>query len=167
MNLRQEVLKATREAASIQARFPVGQRASFDVVGAAAELGVPILFRPLNKLWGAFIVVSESPGVLVTTTLDLPVQRFTLAHELGHYLLKHGTHLDDARTISFASRFAPASHPIEERAADIFASELLTSKSLMLATSQRHGWKKESLADPTNVYQLAVRLGLSFHASCW
>ena len=39
MNLRQEVLKATREAAGIRARFPVGQRASFDVVGAAADLG--------------------------------------------------------------------------------------------------------------------------------
>jgi Zn-dependent peptidase ImmA (M78 family)/predicted secreted protein len=167
MNLRQEVLKATREAASIQARFPVGQRASFDVVGAAAELGVPILFRPLDKLWGAFIVVRESPGVLVTTTLDLPIQRFTLAHELGHYLLQHGTHLDNAQTISFAARFAPASHPVEERAADTFASELLTSKSLMLATSRRHGWKKDSLADPTNVYQLALRLGVSFQAACW
>ena len=167
MNFREEVLKATREAADIRSRFPVGQRTSFDVVGAATSLGVQVLFRPLQKLWGAFIMAGESPGVLVTTNLDLSIQRFTVAHELGHYLLHHGTRLDDAQSVSFAGRLAPASHPVEERAADTFASELLSSRSLMLATSQRHGWKKETFADPINIYQLALRLGLSFQAACW
>ncbi len=165
---RDELLKATREAASILARFPVGHRASFDVVGASTELGLPLLFRPLKRLWGAFIAVDDGLfGAIVTTAVDLPVQRFTLAHELGHYVLGHGTSLDDNQTISFAGRLSPRSHPIEERAADTFASELLAPRRLMLAAAQRHGWTKDALAEPVNVYQMALRLGVSFQAACW
>lgn len=167
MNRREEMLKATREAASTLARFPVGDRSGFDVVTASGVLGVPTLFRPLKKLWGALIAVNESFGILVTTALELQIQRFTLAHELGHFLLGHGTRLDDDKTITFAGRLAPTSHPIEERAADTFASELLTGKALMLGVARRHGWTKAALTEPVNVYQLALRLGVSFQAASW
>src|SRR5438132_11805638 len=92
---RDELLRATAEAARLLHQFPTERRSSFDIVGACSELGVPLLFRPLKKLWGACISVEDGLfGVLVTTELELAVQRFTLAHELGHVLLRHGTSLD-------------------------------------------------------------------------
>lgn len=166
MNKRDELLKATARAADVLARFPVGNRTSFDIVGAVAGLGIPLLFRPLDGLWGAALVVdADLRGILVTTKLDLHVQRFTLAHELGHLLMDHQTSLDE--TIGFAGRHGNGGRPIEELAADSFASELLAPKSLMIRCAQRHRWNRAALSDAGNVYQLALRLGLSFPAMCW
>lgn len=163
---REELLRATSTAAGILNRFPVGRRTSFDIVGAVMELDIPLFFRPLDGLWGASVTVgTDVRGVLVTTKLGLPVQRFTLAHELGHVLLGHQTSLD--KTIEFAGRLGPSSRPTEELAADTFASELLAPRTLMLAASRRHGWTRGDLAEPANVYQLSLRLGVSFQAACW
>ena len=163
---REEVLRATREAAAVFGRFPVGTRTSFDIVRAVTDLGIPLMFRPLSHLWGATISVEgAAPGVVVTTKLGLAVQRFTLAHELGHIMLGHRTSFDEA--VGFAGRFEPNSRPVEELAADTFASEVLAPRSLMLAASKAHGWTREALSSPDNVYQLALRLGVSFQAACW
>jgi hypothetical protein len=37
----------------------------------------------------------------------------------------------------------------------------------MLSAAQRHRWTKAALTDPKNVYQLSLRLGISFKAACW
>lgn len=162
---REEILRATSEAARIFKAFPVGSRSSFDIVGTVVELGIPIVFKPLNKLWGATVATDEAAGVLVTTKLDLHVQRFTLAHELGHVLLHHQTSFDE--TVEFLGRYGASFRPSKEVAADTFASELLASRELILATAKRHRWTKDALSDPKNIYQLSLRLGVSFKAGCW
>jgi Zn-dependent peptidase ImmA (M78 family) len=124
--------------------------------------------EPLNGLWGAAIsVASGSSGILVTNKLDLHVQRFTLAHELGHVLLGHENMFDLSETIGFAGRFGPTSRPAQELAADTFASEVLAPRALMLANAKRHNWTSSTLSDPANVYQLSLRLAISFQATCW
>ena len=65
-----------------------------DVFEAAVRLEVPLLFRPLEGLLGAFLN-DPIPGVLVTTRRPLSVQRLTAAHELGHQQLGHKPSLDD------------------------------------------------------------------------
>lgn len=47
-----------------------------DVFGAILQLSVPLVFRPLDKLLGAF-VPRPSAGIIVTTQRSLAVQRFT------------------------------------------------------------------------------------------
>lgn len=166
MDRRSEILKATARAADVYARFAPGTRTSFDVVGAVTSMGIPLLFRPLVGLWGAAIRVdSDLRGILVTNRLDLHVQRFTLAHELGHLLLNHQTSLD--ASVGFAGRHGEASIPVQEIAADAFASELLAPRGLVLAAARRHGWNRAALTNPRNIYQLALRLGLSFPAMSW
>jgi Zn-dependent peptidase ImmA (M78 family) len=163
---REELLRATTEAATVLNRFPVGKRTSFDVVGAVTDLGIPLVFRPLDGLWGATIIVQDAVrGILVTTKLGLAVQRFTLAHELGHVLLGHQTSLD--ATIGFAGRFERGTRPIREVAADTFASELLAPRALMLAAASARGWTRQALRSSANVYQLSLRLGVSYQAACW
>ena len=166
MTKRDEILRAVSEAATVLANSSSGVRTSFDIIGAVAERNIPLLFRPLDKLWGAYITVNdEERGIIVTTKLGLPVQRFTVAHELGHLLLGHGISLDN--TISFMGRNAPASRPTQEAAADTFASELLAPKRLLLASAKRHKWTKDRLHQPETIYQLSLRLGISFQATCW
>ena len=166
MTKREEILRAVSEAATVLADSPSGVRTSFDIIGAVAERNIPLLFRPLDKLWGAYIAVNDNEcGIIVTTKLGLPVQRFTVAHELGHLLLGHEISLD--KTIGFMGRNALASRPTQEAAADTFASELLAPKPLLLASAKRHKWTKDKLHRPETIYQLSLRLGVSFQAACW
>ena len=166
MTKRDEILRAVSKAATVLANSSSGMRTSFDIIGAVAERNIPLLFRPLDKLWGAYITVNdEERGIIVTTKLGLPVQRFTVAHELGHLLLGHGMSLD--KTIGFMGRNAPVSRPTQEAAADTFASELLAPKRLLLASAKRHKWTKDKLHQPETIYQLSLRLGISFQATCW
>ena len=166
MTRRSETLRAISMAATVLEQSRHCARTSFDIIGAVAERNVPLLFRPLDKLWGAFITVNdEARGIIVTTKLGLPVQRFTVAHELGHLLLGHRSSLDE--TVGFAGRNAPASRPAEEAAADTFASELLAPKQLLRASAKRHGWTRAKLHEPAHIYQLSLRLGISYQAACW
>lgn len=110
MTRRSKILSAVSAAATVLAESPRGARTSFDVIGAVAAQDIPLLFRPLDNLWGACIAVNDKErGIIVTTKLGLPVQRFTVAYELGHLLLGHQMSLDS--TIGFAGRNAPASRP--------------------------------------------------------
>ena len=166
MNRREETLRAVSKAADILAMSPKGNRASFDIVGAITKREIPLFFRPLDRLWGAFVLDGEGDGgIIVTSRLGLAVQRFTLAHELGHFLLGHQSSLD--KTVGFAGRYASKSRATEEVAADTFASELLTAKRLMVDSAARHGWNKQKLHQPDNIYQLSLRLGISYQAACW
>ena len=165
MTRRDEILRAANEAATL-AESPTGARTSFDVIGAVIERNIPLLFRPLDRLWGAFITANEDErGIIVSTRLGLPAQRLTVAHELGHLMLGHRMSLDE--TIGFAGRNAPTTRPTQEAAADTFACELLTPRHLLLASARRHGWTKDELHRPENIYQLSLRLGVTYEAACW
>lgn len=162
----QEILRGVAQAAAVLARYPMGPRTSFDVLRAITDLDIPVLFRPLKGLWGATITVGDDMrGMLITTLLPLHIQRFTLAHELGHYLLGHKIELD--KTVGFAGRYGPKSLATHEIAADTFAAELLGARRFVLAAAQRHQWTKSALKTPQIVYQLSLRLGISYEAACW
>jgi Zn-dependent peptidase ImmA (M78 family) len=162
---RTDVLNAVSTASRIHARFPTAPGAGFDVIGATLDLGIPVLYRPLKGLWGATVHIDDKRGVLINTKIGRPVQRFTLAHELGHVLLGHRTSFD--RDGFAEGHLQDPAHAPEERAANAFASELLASPDLITAVARQHGWSKKSLADPARIYQLSLRLGLSFSATCW
>ena len=165
MSRRSEILRATSEAARILERYSIGRRTSFDIVGAVTDMKIPLLFRPLDSLLGTVVSIGGVRGIMITTNRDLHVQRFTLAHELGHILLGHEFSLD--RTIDFYGRNSPASRPIEEVGADTFASELLGPKQLVLDSCRRQGWTRKKLHQADNIYQLSLRLGISYEATCW
>ena len=166
MTRREEILRAVSKAATLFAEAPSGARTSFDIIGAVSDRNIPLVFRPLDKLWGAFVSVNEKEcGIIVTTKLPLSVQRFTMAHELGHMVLGHQSSFDEK--IGFAGRHSPMSRPDQEAAADTFASELLAPKRLGLNAARRHGWTRDKLHQAANIYQLSLRLGISYEAACW
>lgn len=136
-----------------------------DVFGVIAKLGATLMFQPLDKLLGAY-VPSEEPGVLITTKRPLPVQRFTGAHELGHLYMRHQSSLDE-EDILLRAPFSTRSHVArQEREADAFASMFLAPAWLLALIVQRQQWSAECLADPVTVYQLSLRLGTSYTATC-
>lgn len=139
--------------------------AGVDVFAVIADLGVPLMMRPLTGLLGAFLNL-PSPGILVTTERPLSIQRFTAAHELGHCLLRHQPSLDDEdQILRRAPQGRDAATGFQETEADAFAVAFLMPKWLVLAHCARQAWRLAELKRPEVVYQLSLRLGASYEAT--
>lgn len=140
------------------------QGGNVDVFETMFQLGLPLLLRPLKGLLGAFLR-EPIPGVLVTTERPLSIQRFTAAHELGHFLLKHELSLDDEKFIGRSLKTTPVQGDFQETEADAFAVGFLMPHWLVGWHCSRQGWHKDDLINPHVVYQLALRLGVSYEAT--
>ncbi|MDX1158761.1 ImmA/IrrE family metallo-endopeptidase [Sinorhizobium medicae] len=137
-----------------------------DVFKAIHQLDVPLLLRPLKGLLGAFLN-EPSPGILVTTERPMSIQRFTAAHELGHYIMKHEPSLDDESMLRRMPINAQPASDLQEVEADAFATAFMLPAWLLGWHMMRQGWTVENFRRPSTVYQLALRLGASYEATCW
>ncbi len=146
------------------------QGGSVDVFDAMLSIDLPLLLRPLRGLLGAYLS-DPIPGVLVTTERPLSIQRFTAAHELGHFRLQHLPSLDDEsilRRMAMPSFEAAAFGPnMQEIEADAFAVAFLMPMWLIHWHCHRQGWLASDLAKPHVAYQLSLRLGTSYEATSW
>lgn len=134
-----------------------------DVFDLIAALDTPLMVRPLDGLLGAFVNV-PIPGIMITTQRPLSIQRFTAAHELGHSTLRHQPSLDDEAQVLRRAPGRDLSPGFQETEADAFAAALLMPRWLITAHCARQGWRAVDLERPQVVYQLALRLGVSFEA---
>ena len=91
-----------------------------DVFGAIHALDLPLLLRPLRGLLGAYLS-SPAPGVLVTTERPMSIQRFTAAHELGHFFMRHEPSLDDESILRRMPMSPEPGNQFQETEADAFA----------------------------------------------
>jgi Zn-dependent peptidase ImmA (M78 family) len=165
--VRKGTMAAERLHRSLDLRPQIERLAGgIDVFAAIHRVDLPLLLRPLNGLLGAYLNEPD-PGVLVTTQRPLSIQRFTAAHELGHYTLDHLPSLDDE---SMLRRMPMASQPAEnfqEVEADAFASAFMMPRWLILLHCKRQGWTIPDFRRPSVVYQLSLRVGASYEAICW
>jgi hypothetical protein len=137
-----------------------------DVLAISSKLAITILFRPLGGLLGAYVPTPRAAGMLLTTQRDHHVQRFTAAHELGHHVLEHRTMSLDVN-VGYAARGERNGYDEQELEADSFAAEFLLPAWLIAAQARRQRWGKSDLQKPEVVYQLSLRMGASYTATCW
>jgi len=138
-----------------------------DVFGTFQAVNLPLLVRPLKGLLGAYLR-EPSPGVLVTSQRPLSIQRWTAAHELGHYTLKHRPSLDDENILRRMPLSAPpAGGDFQEDEANAFAIAFMMPRWLIVYHAQRQGWTAADFRRPAIVYQLSLRIGASYEATCW
>ena len=168
---RKAILTGTYEAARTHESLGSRQRwerdgGRIDVFDAIDHFGLPLMFQPMEGLLGAYLV-KPSPGVLINTRRPLAVRRYTAAHELGHYRLNHEPSLDGEDMIGrtpFAGRLG---YDPKEAEADAFAIAFLLPIWFVSGQMKRHGWAASSMREPSNVYQLALRSGVSYEATCY
>lgn len=166
MSERTELLEATKRASRLTIEHGFKRRVLSDgftrvdpfALAEAAELAV--LVRPLPKLLGAFLLEDGVPGILVNSDRPIGMVHLTCAHELGHYFLGHDPHLDE--DIDYSDNKS-----MSERTANEFAYHLLMPRWLIGNVMARKHWGVSSLVDPVVVYQLSLRLGVSFTAMIW
>lgn len=171
-NYAQAVREGAQAAGRLQRKLGVREKieaasGAVNVFSAIAELDIPILFRPLDGLLGAYLNF-PARGILVTTQRPLSVQRFTAAHELGHFVLEHQPSLDDENVLR--RMMVVGDEPgqdLQEVEADGFAVAFLLPKWLLANHMKRQGWTVPDFRRPTVIYQLSLRLGVSYEALCW
>jgi Zn-dependent peptidase ImmA (M78 family)/predicted secreted protein len=171
VDVRRAILRGTRQAARLHRDLDMRQQIAMhggriDVFGALFACHVPLIFKPLETLLGVFIR-EPTPGVLITTQRQLSVQRFTGAHELGHYLLNHQPSFDNEDILRRSPFFGARVYDEQELEADAFASAFLLPKWLFAAHFERQEWTAASMQDPRTVYQVSLRVGASFEATCY
>ena len=171
IDVRSAILRGKFAAARLHRQFDMRRRIEeaggrVDVFDTVLRCGLPLLFRPLEGLLGAYLD-DPAPGVLVTTKRPLSVQRFTGAHELGHAVLGHQPSLDDSSILQRSPLSLLPDYQSEEREADAFAAEFMLPPWLLAVHFDRQEWTTEDISDPRAVYQLSLRLGASYEATCW
>ncbi|WP_239025787.1 ImmA/IrrE family metallo-endopeptidase [Sphingomonas paeninsulae] len=124
-----------------------------------------MLLRPLRGLLGAFLN-EPIPGILVTTERSMSIQRFTAAHELGHFSLDHQPSLDDESILRRMPSSPEPTADFQETEADSFAIAFMMPKWLILAHCTRQDWRVTDLRRPEVAYQLSLRMGASYEATC-
>ncbi len=122
-----------------------------DVHAIARQLGVAVFARPFPDALSGFFVRHGNGGVIgVNATNSLVRRRFSVAHELGHFVLPHGAE----HFVSYGTPVSEGDPPNydwrKEREANQFAAELL-----MPAEQVR------SLAGSLSISRLAKRFDVS------
>lgn len=144
--------------------------APVDVDGLAAKLGIHVIYEPLDDGYSAFLLVKNGiPSAFVNSEHHPNRRRFSLAHEIGHFVLHHQVGVKDRifldRNLSLYTRKdinSPRSSNLEmEKEANIFAAELLMPQSLIKMHIARH---ELDITDEFDVSRLAVAFGVSEQA---
>ena len=92
-------------------------------------------------------------------------QRFTIAHELGHFLLhEHGTYVDKATTARFRANEAGSGSIREEREANQFAAALLMPAQWVQEEFLKHPF---DFGDDATLRELCDRFEVSSQAMMW
>ena len=101
-------------------------------------MGLKIVYKPFDgDISGCLLRDREGNAIIgINSAHHENRQRFTIAHEIGHYLLHSGepTYIDrnNLERINFRSSFSDATNPIEEIQANKFAAELLMPQEMLV-----------------------------------
>jgi predicted secreted protein len=125
-----------------------------DVFGAVERAGLWLMFQPCEGIKGALCQNADVTGVLVNSNHPFHLQRFTAAHELGHYRLGHGEAIDLTGDDGDTRRLSGM-----ELEAESFASYFLMHKRAV-----KHALGPATDISPADVYQAALRLQVSYAA---
>lgn len=150
--------EATRESGA-KRRIDEDGYTRIDPFRVAQNAGVLVMLRPLEKLLGAFINEGQ-PGILINSERPAGLIQMTCAHELGHYYLGHGTTADGQ--LDYGNSAIK-----KELEADWFAYSLVAPRWAVAKIMRRKGWSVADLAHPFVLYQLSLRLGISYTAAAW
>lgn len=145
-------------AADTLVALDINQERAVDPFGAIDRLGLDLVIAKLDNLLGA-VLPDGHGGVLITSERPVGVQRYTAAHEIGHWIL----HSDQLR-LDGAGEVLGNPTAEWERQAQLFAAYFLMPPPLMEAAVARHGVKRGNVR-PEQVYLISRDAGVSYEAA--
>ncbi|MGF9822557.1 ImmA/IrrE family metallo-endopeptidase [Brevibacillus agri] len=103
-----------------------------DPATIASQKSILILYEDFKNIWGYFNISKRIPMIHVNRNLDEHLQRFVIAHELGHRILHPKVNVPFLRANTFQSVDRI------EREANEFAIELLIPDDLLYEHRHTH-----------------------------
>lgn len=146
--------EAARRALTARKRFGFALDAPCDVYELISEYGLALRFTNVSSLDGLYLNDGRLGSINVSTLRSSGHQRFTAAHELGHFLFGHGAHLDEKIEDM-------ESDSTEEAVADTFARHLLMPKRAVLRGFRSLGTTADA-ATTEQYYAVASWLGVGY-----
>src|SRR5260221_1002978 len=140
-------------------------KAPIDVEKMAAALGVAVRRTPTDDDISGFLLRQpDGQAIIGVNTLHHPNrQRFTIAHEIGHFLLhEHGELHVDRAVVKLRDRASSKGEVPEEVEANGFAAELLMPGAILRDDLARSTFT--DLSDDRRMQQLAKRYQVSVQA---
>lgn len=175
LSFRDAILRGVAAAHRVKRRhaaLSLTDDGAVDVFRLIIDSGYELLFRPLDTRLG-LCIREPSPAILVTTRRPLSIQRYTAAHELGHLVMGHDfggawAKADTEDTVGEGAFIAGSANAnIQEIEAEAFAAELLATRDVLAGIARRQHWSTSDLCEPAIIYQLSLRLSLSYKATVW
>jgi Zn-dependent peptidase ImmA (M78 family) len=142
----------------------IGAGVPVDVTAAAESLDLSVVEQDLEGSVSAMLVVKDGHGVIGVNANHHPNRRrFSVAHEIGHYLLHRDSAsvFVDATPVFFRDGTSSAGTEQQEVEANAFAAELL-----MPAAAVREKLQQQAVDpyDDAAVHRLARAFGVSTQA---
>lgn len=147
---------ALQEADALLRELDVPQDAPVDVFALIEKLDLELVFNNLKTILGALVPLGDG-GIMLSTQRGAAVQRYTAAHEIGHWVLDHEAAFDTEADLYYPTHE-------REQLAQIFASQLLMPPPLVYATAGRYGVTNSPTATAPLVYSMARDMGASYEA---
>lgn len=155
-------VEGATEATKQGARLELNADNPIDIFGVIEESKVWLLFERLERLYGFFQRQDdEVAGIVLNSGHPLSLQRFTAAHEYGHYVLGHSASQDGENEV-----LGGGGLPLQEIQAQSFAAEFLMPLRLVNLALDRLSLPREPASiDPVSAYQLSLEIGASYRAT--
>lgn len=158
---------ARNEAKKIWEKYINNDQAT-DVESIARAEGLKIHKGKLEEGVSGILVVDKGNSVIFVNESEIPTrQRFTIAHEIGHFLLHkpEGVHVDKSFSVAFRNLRSSSGEESQEIEANQFAAELLMPSTIIekkytkgVSISDKD---VETLADFFQVSQQAMTIRLT------
>lgn len=159
------LMAAARKATEVLEEFEARKRIEagytrIDPERIASASDVIVMYRKFDLLLGGFLLEDETPGIIVNWDRPRGLVHMTCAHEFGHFALGHESTSDTTVDVS-------RNAALVERTANQFAYALLAPSWLVAQTMRVQRWGRNNLRNPSVVYQMSLRLGMSYKAMVW
>jgi Zn-dependent peptidase ImmA (M78 family) len=156
--LRVRYSRIQREVETLHSRYSVNCP-PVDVAGIAERAGAAISYERLEDDLSGFFVRGKTNFVIGVNKWHPDTrQRFTIAHELGHYFLHDFDDVHVDRAFRFRSPISAKAVDIEEIEANTFAAWILIPERMLLSDIRSSGI---DLQDDDRIQELAVRYAVS------
>lgn len=155
--------RASMAATRLHREFGTTFDGPVDVLGIARRLDLVLMMQPLDNLLGFYVRGEHRSGIVINSQRPESLQRFTLAHEIGHHVLGHQDSADDQHAVDRFDSDSPVELAAQSFAASLLMPQPLINRALRDLTATRQARR----LTPADAYLFSRQLGVSYEAGVW
>lgn len=146
-------------ALSILKRFGIDKPNEIDIDDIVHALDIPIQFIPMKGFDGRIIHGAKKSIITINDKIEFETRRrFTIAHELGHYLMHRESpvsHTDNISSMSWFNNKSKQKMSLQEFEANTFASELLLPTQFFKEYIESKPFSPELIREISNKFKVS------------